>query len=67
MSKAEISHDTETLKRIFLQDPDSDEPVRIVGLRGAEEGLDHLEITTQTYSQFGESLRTVHRIYTTEE
>lgn len=49
------------LKSIIGEDPDSGSPVKVTSVRGAEAGLDHLEIITQSKES-----KWRHRIYTEE-
>lgn len=58
--------DIKLIKEIFLTNTNG-EKAKIIGLRGAEAGLECLEISTQTKSQLEEGVKTVHKIYITEE
>ena len=49
------------LRRAIGQDPHSGKPVEVMSVRGAEEGLDHLEIVVKS-----EDAKWKHRIYTEE-
>lgn len=54
-----------SLRDIFLKDEHDDEAV-VMNVRGAEHGLDYLEITTQTLEQYRNNLKTIHKVYTEE-
>jgi hypothetical protein len=51
----------EFIQKVLLKCPETGEDQRIVSTRGAEAGLDHLEIITK-----GESRGWKHRLYTEE-
>ena len=61
ISKIEIT----TLLDILLQDPDGNKS-KVIGIRGAEEGLDHVELTTQSPTQKEGRVKSVRRIYAEE-
>lgn len=56
---------TTILLDILLQDPDGNRS-KVIGIRGAEEGLDHIELTTQSPFQKEGQVKSVRRIYATE-
>jgi hypothetical protein len=55
-----------TLNDLLLTDSNG-EKSRIVGVRGAESGLDYLEISTQSKYEKDNGIKKVHKVYTTEE
>ncbi len=56
-----MTTDQITLQTLFLRAPDSGETQQIVRIRGAEAGLDHIEITT-----CGATTGWIHRVQTEE-
>ena len=62
---ATITQTTAFLKDLILTDPDGNKS-KIIATRGAEAGLDHVEIMTQSREQKREGLKSVRRIYAEE-
>jgi hypothetical protein len=60
MSKA-----TEFLHKVFLEDSEGKRS-RIISIRGCEQGLDYLEITTQSTMEKLDGVATRHCVYTEE-
>lgn len=56
---------TTTLLDILLQDPDGGRS-KVIGIRGAEDGLDHVELTTQSPAQKEGRVKSIRRIYAEE-
>lgn len=57
-----MSKSLDFLKEVFLGDG-----AKIISARGAEEGLSHLEIVTQTKEQAENNLKSVFRVHVSEE
>lgn len=60
-----MSKDTDFLRDAILSDSDGNR-ARIIEIQGAEAGLDHLEVTTQSKWERENGIATKHRIYTEE-
>jgi len=58
--------DIKLIKELFLTDEDG-EKVKVIDMRGVESGLDYLELSTQTKFQRESGIKTVHKIFTSEE
>lgn len=56
---------TTTLLDILLQDPDGNRS-KVIGIRGAEDGLDHIELITQSPNQKEGRVKSIRRIYAEE-
>jgi hypothetical protein len=60
-----MSKSLDFIKNAVLTDANGNRS-RIIKVRGAESGLDHFEITTQSREEREDKVATVHRIYTEE-
>ena len=56
-----MSKSAKVLQDVFLVNPETEEKLKIVSLRGKESGLDYLEIVTK-----GKDTYWKHKIYTEE-
>lgn len=59
------SQTTTFLRGVLLTDPDGNKS-KIINVRGAEVGLDHLEITTQSREQKEAGTKSIRRLYCEE-
>lgn len=62
---ATITQTTAFLRDVILTDPDGNKS-KIINTRGAETGLDHLEITTQSRQQKEAGTKSVLKLYCEE-
>lgn len=62
---ATITETTAFLRSAVLTDPDGNKS-EIIGTRGAEAGLDHIEITTQSREQKKAGTKSVLKLYAEE-
>ena len=65
MNKIQTTTLLDILLDILLNDPDGN-CSKVIGIRGAEAGLDHIEITTQSQDQKEGGVKSIRRIYAEE-